>query len=107
MNNDGPRMFLGCLILIVGSFFVFILWLSPGWSESYDEQYTTVTYIAITVLIPLILLIGVGLLMSGNSDTQSLRLNQKDSDKDIMNETDIKYIRLAIEVAQQARDKGN
>jgi tRNA(Arg) A34 adenosine deaminase TadA len=106
MNRDWPQIFLGCLTLIVGAMVVFYLWFSLGWSESYDAQYKTVTYIAIGILIPFTILMGIIFLLPDKSDAQPPEPNQKDNHHS-MNESDIKYIRLAIEVAQRAKDKGN
>jgi membrane protease YdiL (CAAX protease family) len=55
------RKFLGCLILAGGLFIVAFLYLSLGWSESYDAKYKTATLIAVPILLALILSIVVKL----------------------------------------------
>ncbi|HEY7544793.1 MAG TPA: hypothetical protein VID27_07915, partial [Blastocatellia bacterium] len=70
------------LILIAGLFIAYFLWGSIGAEESYDERYKTATYIGIAVLIPLTFCISFRLIMKEGASTQTLRLDQDESNKD-------------------------
>ena len=83
LGQNVIRKFMGCLILLVGTFLVWILWVSIGWSETETWTEKTAKYVAIIILIPVILSLGFGLLRNKPSEMQSLNLDSEVSDRTI------------------------